>query len=86
MFRATMHLIERFTRKADTIDYSFTLEDPTMYTQPWTAQWPLSKQSAVGVTEGPLYEYACHEGNHAIVGVLKGARTQEKATPQKGTN
>ena len=78
--RPTTHLIERFTRKADTIEYSFTLEDATMYTQPWTARWPLSKQAAVGVTEGPLYEYACHEGNHAIVGALKGSRVQEKGT------
>jgi hypothetical protein len=40
--------------------------------------------TAVGVTEGPLYEYACHEGNHAIVGVLKGGRATEKALTQAG--
>lgn len=77
--RPTMRLVERFTRKADTIDYSFTIEDPTMYTQPWTAQWPLSRQAAVGVTEGPLYEYACHEGNYAMEDVLRGARLRDKA-------
>jgi hypothetical protein len=80
--RPTTRLTERFTRNVNTIDYSFTLEDKTMYTQPWTAKWPLSKQADVGVTEGPLYEYACHEGNHAIVGVLKGGRATDKA---KGT-
>jgi hypothetical protein len=77
--RATTRLVERFTRRADTIDYSFTWEDPTMFTQPWTARWPLSRQAAIGVTEGPLYEYACHEGNYAITNVLKGARAKEKS-------
>lgn len=80
--RATTRLVERFTRTADRIDYSFTWEDPTMFTQPWTAQWPLSKQAAIGVTEGPLYEYACHEGNYAISNVLRGARAQETSAPQ----
>ncbi|MQA29962.1 MAG: hypothetical protein GEU82_09005 [Luteitalea sp.] len=76
--RATARLVERFTRTADSIEYSFTLEDPTMFTRPWTAKWPLSRQSEIGVTQGPLYEYACHEGNHAMRGVLAGARLQEK--------
>jgi hypothetical protein len=47
---------------------------PAMYTRAWTAILPLTK------IEGPIYEYACHEGNTAIVGILAGARAQEKAT------
>ena len=49
-----------------------------MFTRPWTAAFPLTtNQAARGVTEGPLYEYACHEGNYAMPGILKGARLQE---------
>jgi hypothetical protein len=76
--RATTKLVERFTRKADYIEYQFTLEDPAMFSRPWTARWPLSKQEAVGVTKGPIYEYACHEGNLAMPHVLSGARAKEK--------
>ena len=69
---------ERFTRvDADTIDYRFTIDDPTVYTRPWTALLPLAR------TEGRLYEYACHEGNHAMVNMLKGAR-QADADAAKG--
>ena len=50
-----------------------------MFTRPWTAAFPLTtNQEARGVTKGPLYEYACHEGNYAIANILKGAREQEK--------
>jgi hypothetical protein len=60
---------ERFRRvDADTIDYRFTIDDPTVYVRPWTALLPLTR------TDGRIYEYACHEGNHAMVGILKGAR------------
>jgi hypothetical protein len=69
-----LHLIERFTRSGpDTILYEFTVDDPTAFTQPWTAQAPLTK------TAGPIYEYACHEGNYSMFNVLKGARAQEAA-------
>lgn len=65
-------LIERFTRTADdTIDYQFTVQDPTFYTRPWTASIPMAK------FEGPIYEYACHEGNHGLAGILSGARAEE---------
>jgi hypothetical protein len=88
--RATTHLIERFTRKADTVEYEFTWEDPTMFTKPWTARYPLSKQAAIGVTEGPLYEYACHEGNLAMPHVLSGARAKDRdeaaAAAKTGSN
>jgi hypothetical protein len=67
-----MHLTERFTRMdAGTIQYEFTVDDPTAFTKPWTAQIPMKR------TEGPIYEYACHEGNYALAGVLAGARAEE---------
>ena len=63
------HLVERFTRvDADTIDYEFTVDDPTVFTRPWTAAVPMTK------TDGPLFEYACHEGNYALPDILSGAR------------
>ena len=69
-----MRLVERFTRvDADTINYEFTVNDSSAFTKPWTAAIPMTK------TEGPIYEYACHEGNYGIMGVLSGARAQEKA-------
>jgi len=69
-----LHLIERFTRSGpNTILYEFTVDDPTAFTHSWTAQALLTK------TAGPIYEYACHEGNYSMFNVLKGARSQEKA-------
>jgi hypothetical protein len=66
-------LVERFRRvDADTIDYEFTVTDPNTYTRPWSAKFPLWR------TDDPLYEYACHEGNYAMEGILKGARLLEK--------
>ena len=74
--RPTLRLTERFTRvDAETIDYQFTMEDPAMFTRPWTAAFPLTtNQASRGVTVGQLYEYACHEGNYALPNVLAGAR------------
>ncbi len=72
-----LHLTERFTRvDADTIVYEFTVDDPTTYTKPWTAQIPMKK------SQGPIFEYACHEGNYAMAGMLAGARAQEKAAEE----
>ena len=75
-FRGTdenLRLTERFTRAdAHTLLYEFTVNDPTAFTKPWTAQIPMSKFA------GPLYEYACHEGNYAMSGILNGARAEEK--------
>lgn len=69
-----MKLTERFTRvDDDTLMYEFTVDDPSTFVRPWTAQIPMSK------TEGPIWEYACHEGNYAMTNVLSGARAQEKA-------
>jgi len=79
---ANMHLIERFTRTGNTLLYEFTVDDPTTWTKPWTAVVPMSK------TDDPIYEYACHEGNYAIAGILAGARAAEKAAQEaasKGT-
>jgi hypothetical protein len=69
-----LHLIERFTRTGEnSIMYEFTVDDPTAFTRAWKGEVPLTKAS------GPLYEYACHEGNYSMEGILKGARVQEKA-------
>jgi hypothetical protein len=78
--RPTLRLIERFTRvDRETLDYEFTMIDPATFTRPWTARFPLTtNQAARGVTEGPMYEYACHEGNYSLLNVLKGARLAEK--------
>ena len=78
--RPTLRLVERFTRiDRETLDYEFTMTDPSMFTRPWTARFPLTtNQASRGVTEGPMYEYACHEGNYSLANVLRGARLGEK--------
>ena len=69
-----LHVVERFTRvDAETIRYEFTVEDPTSWTRAWSAEFPLMKR------EGPLFEYACHEGNHDLGNILEVARNIEKA-------
>jgi hypothetical protein len=88
--RPTLRVTERFTRvDAETIDYQFTMEDPAMFTRPWTAAFPLTtNQASRGVTVGQLYEYACHEGNYALPNVLAGARAKDGAAgkgAQKGS-
>ncbi len=66
-----MVLTERFRRVADNeIRYSFTIEDPELYSQPWAGEMPMRSSSG-------LYEYSCHEGNHALPGILAGARRLE---------
>ena len=70
-------LVERFTRiSPHAIQYGFTVEDPDTWTRPWTAEVQLTKN------DEPLYEYACHEGNYAMEGILAGARAEEKAAAQ----
>jgi hypothetical protein len=70
---AQTRLVERFRRVGpDTISYEFTVSDPTTLTQPWTAVMPLTRIDEL------IYEYACHEGNYGMVGILSGARFQEK--------
>jgi hypothetical protein len=73
-----LRITERFTRtSAEAITYRATINDPTVYTRPWTFEVILQR------TAGPLYEYACHEGNYGLAGVLAGARAQEKAAGAK---
>jgi hypothetical protein len=68
-----LHVIERLTFDSpDVIRYEFTIDDPTAFTAPWSAAMPLRR------SDGPIYEYACHEGNYSIVGILTGARAEEK--------
>ena len=75
---AATHLVERFTRvDPDTIKYEFTVTDPTTYTRPWTAVMPLRAIDEL------IYEYACHEGNYGMRGILAGARAKEKAEAGK---
>ena len=83
----TMHLVERFTRvDASTLEYEFILTDPAKFTRPWSVRLPLTtNQASRGVTEGPLYEYACHEGNYSIVNVLSGARAEDQAAAGGGS-
>jgi hypothetical protein len=70
---AALHVVERFTRvSADTILYRFTVDDPNTWTRPWSAEIPMT------ATKGPLYEYACHEGNYGLPDILRGARFTEK--------
>ena len=72
-----MRVTERFTRvDEETILYEFTVEDPTMYTQAWGGEIPIKKLHAM------LYEYACHEGNYGMTGVMSGARYQERMEAQ----
>ena len=67
------HLIERFTRvDEDTLLYEFTVTDPGTWTAPWTAQVPMR------LNELPLFEYACHEGNYSLEGILSGTRADER--------
>lgn len=75
-----MHLVERIRRvDADTLLYEFTVDDPTTWTKPWTAQLPMVK------AEGLIYEYACHEGNYGMFGILSGARAIEKKVANGGS-
>ncbi len=72
------HLVERLTRVApETLKYEVTLTDPMTWTTPWTAVLYMKS------TTDSIYEYACHEGNEAMAGTLRGARVEEKAARDK---
>ena len=72
-----LHLIERFTRVSSSrLEYSFTVSDDTTWTRPWTAMIPLERSRA------PMYEYACHEGNLGLAGILSGTRAEEKESKE----
>jgi hypothetical protein len=68
-----MHLVERFKRvDADTLLYEYTVDDPTVWTKPWSVSLPMQR------TQDLIYEYACHEGNYAMPHILSGTRADEK--------
>jgi len=70
----SLTMTERFTMlDADTLMYRATIDDPKVYTRPWTIEFPFKRDK-----EYRMFEYACHEGNHAVEGILRGARAQEK--------
>jgi len=67
-----LHLTERFTRvDAKALLYQFTVDDPSAFTRPWTAVIPLDR------VDEEIYEYACHEGNYGLAGILRGARSKK---------
>ena len=72
-----LHVVERFTRVgADLIDYQFLVDDPETWTRPWQGSLPMTR------TEGPMFEYACHEGNYGLYNILAGSRAEEKAAEE----
>ena len=74
----TIRVVERFTRVAeDTIDYRFTIEDPSRWTRSFSGEFPFVR------TDGDLYEYACHEGNYSMPNILAGERVLEAAGRSK---
>ena len=77
----TLELVERFTRlDVDTLLYRVTITDPVRFTSPWTVEMYLTTdQAAAGVSQGPIYEFACHEGNYGGENILTGARAVDKA-------
>jgi len=75
-----LRVVERFTRAdANTLNYEFTVIDPTTYTLPWGGEVPYNR------LDGQVYEYACHEGNYALANVLSGARAEERQAAQAGS-
>jgi len=73
-----LHVVEKYTRTGpDSIQWEVTIDDPGAWTKPWTAMIPLRR------SKDALYEYACHEGNYGLQGILAGARAEEKTATQK---
>ena len=71
---ASTRLVERFTRlDTETLRYTVTFEDPDIWLQPWTATLAMPQ------TEGPMFEFACHEGNYGMTGILEIARGEDAA-------
>ena len=69
-----MRLVERFTvTDTGTLEYEVTIDDAESFAGPWTVSFPITRAT------GPLYENACHEGNHSMPLILGGARAQERA-------
>ncbi|MET0535890.1 MAG: hypothetical protein ABW171_16860, partial [Steroidobacter sp.] len=73
-----LKVTERFTRTEEqTIHYEFTVEDPDTFSTPWQGEIPFHSSGQ------PIYEYACHEGNYALPGILAGAREEEKSAKKE---
>ena len=71
-------VVERFTRIApDTLDYEFTVDDPGTFTRPWGGSLPYA------LAEGPMFEFACHEGNYGMRNMLAGSRAEERAAVER---
>ena len=69
-----LHLVERYTRVGpDTLNYEVTIDDPETWVRPWTLMIPLQR------SDDEIFEYACHEGNNGMIGILAGARAEENA-------
>ena len=74
-----LRLVERFTRVGPgTLQYEFTVNDPSTFTRPFTGRFPMN------LTDGQIYEYACHEGNYGLQNVLRGGRAEEARTVSPG--
>ena len=76
-----LHLIEKFRRVADdTVEYYITIEDPTVWSRPWTLMIPLEK------TGEQMFEYACHEGNYGLPAILRAPahRNRTRAAARSG--
>ena len=68
-----LHVIERFARTSPgVLQYQVTIDDPETWTKPWTVMIPLRQ------SKDPIYEYACHEGNYGMAGILAGARAEDQ--------
>ena len=73
-----LRVVERFTRVGpDTLDYQFTVEDRNIWTRPWTGSSPWARGA------GPMFEYACHEGNYGLTNMLAGSRALEKSAQDR---
>ena len=73
-----LKVVERFTRVGkNSVRYAFTAEDPGLWDKPWGGEYEFSP------LQGVVYEYACHEGNYALPGILAGARAQEAEAAKK---
>ncbi|MCU1336561.1 MAG: hypothetical protein JWO19_2142 [Bryobacterales bacterium] len=76
-----LHLVERFTRTGpDTINYQFRVDDPATFSKPWSVEMPMTRM------DSPIFEYACNEGNYAMLGLLGGARADEKNAEKKAAD
>jgi hypothetical protein len=74
----SLHVVERFTRTAEgTIHYAYTAEDPATWVASWSGEMEMRR------VDGPIYEYACHEGNLGLANILRAARVAEAAAAKR---